>query len=33
MTRHIPWILTALVGAVSLAVVAVSRGEYDTRVG
>ncbi len=27
MTRHIPWILTALVGAVSLAVVAVSRGE------
>ncbi|EKU75230.1 MULTISPECIES: carbon starvation CstA family protein [Sphingobium] len=27
MTRHIPWILTALVGAASLAVVAVSRGE------
>ncbi|WP_420143329.1 carbon starvation CstA family protein [Sphingobium sp.] len=27
MTRHIPWILTAIVGAVALAVVAVSRGE------
>ncbi|WP_312313051.1 carbon starvation CstA family protein [Sphingobium yanoikuyae] len=27
MTRHIPWILTALVGAASLAVVAVSHGE------
>ncbi|WP_311268913.1 carbon starvation CstA family protein [Sphingobium sp. WCS2017Hpa-17] len=27
MTRHIPWILTAILGAVALAVVAVSRGE------
>ncbi|MDI1295327.1 MAG: carbon starvation CstA family protein, partial [bacterium] len=27
MTRHIPWILIAIVGAVALAVVAVSRGE------
>ncbi len=27
MTRHIPWILTAIIGAVALAVVAVSRGE------
>ena len=27
MTRHIPWILTAIIGAISLAVVAVSRGE------
>lgn len=27
MTRHIPWILTAILGAVALSVVAVSRGE------
>jgi len=27
VTRHIPWILTAIIGAVALAVVAVSRGE------
>jgi carbon starvation protein len=27
MTRHIPWILTAIIGAVTLSVVAVSRGE------
>ncbi|WP_066701037.1 carbon starvation CstA family protein [Sphingobium amiense] len=27
MTRHIPWILTAILGAVALCVVAVSRGE------
>jgi carbon starvation protein len=27
MTRHIPWILTAIIGAVALSVVAVSRGE------
>lgn len=27
MTRHIPWILTAILGAVALTVVAVSRGE------
>ena len=27
MTRHIPWILTAIIGAVALTVVAVSRGE------
>ena len=27
MTRHIPWILTAIVGAIALSVVAISRGE------
>ena len=27
MTRHIPWILIAIIGAVALSVVAVSRGE------